>query len=152
MPSPLLQIRGLHLKFDLFEGRSHVLNGVDLSIKKGERVAIVGESGCGKSTAVRAILGLLRGRNVHLSGSILFGGNELIDNKSRKLWGDIRGRRISMIFQDPTAALNPVFTIGYQMIETICLHQKVSKQEARLRAIDLLKKVKINRNVMLNIN
>ena len=119
MPSPLLQIRGLHLKFDLFEGRSHVLNGVDLSIKKGERVAIVGESGCGKSTAVRAILGLLRGRNVHLSGSILFGGNELIDNKSRKLWGDIRGRRISMIFQDPTAALNPVFTVKDQMINVI---------------------------------
>ena len=144
MPSPLLQIRGLHLKFDLFEGRSHVLNGVDLSIKKGERVAIVGESGCGKSPAVRAILGLLRGRNVHLSGSILFGGNELIDNKSRKLWGDIRGRRISMIFQDPTAALNPVFTVKDQMTNVIIRGGKVRSRKAALNiARDALKRVAI---------
>ena len=72
MPDSLLTIKDLHLKFDLFEGVSHVLNGVDLFIRSGERVAIVGESGCGKSTAVRAILGLLTGRNVSLSGSIQF--------------------------------------------------------------------------------
>ena len=134
MPSSLLTIKDLHLKFDLFEGVSHVLNGVDLFIEKGERVAIVGESGCGKSTAVRAILGLLGGRNVSLSGSIQFSGSELIHNTNQKLWRDIRSRRISMIFQDPTAALNPVFSVRDQMVNVI---RRGSKVRSKKEALDL---------------
>ena len=139
MPNSLLTIKDLHLKFDLFEGVSHVLNGVDLFIERGERVAIVGESGCGKSTAVRAILGLLSGRNVSLSGSIQFSGSELIHNTNQKLWRDIRSRRISMIFQDPTAALNPVFSVRDQMVNVI---RRGSKIRSKKEALDLAKKNK----------
>ena len=144
MTEPLLTIRDLHLKFRLFEGISHVLNGVNLFIKKGERVAIVGESGCGKSTAVRAILGLLSNRNATLSGSIRFRGSELINNTNQKLWREIRGRRISMVFQDPTAALNPVFSVRDQLVNVI---RRGSLVKNRKEALDLarnaLKRVSI---------
>ncbi|MFQ5971307.1 MAG: ABC transporter ATP-binding protein [Alphaproteobacteria bacterium] len=115
---PTLEVRGLNLGFDLFEGRSHVLNDVALEIRKGERVALVGESGCGKSVFVRLVLGLLNQRNLHVDGSIRFDGQDL-RTLSATAWREIRGRRISMIFQDPIAALNPVFTIGDQLSEVI---------------------------------
>ena len=144
MIDTLLNIQDLHLKFDLYEGSSHVLNGVNLGIGKGERVAIVGESGCGKSTAVRAILGLLTGRNVNLEGSIRFTGSELINNSDKKLWRDIRSRRISMIFQDPTAALNPVFTIRDQLVNVIRRGSNVkNKRQAIGLARNALKRVAI---------
>ena len=137
MTDTLLNIQDLHLKFDLYEGSSHVLNGVNLGIDKGERVAIVGESGCGKSTAVRAILGLLKGRNVNLEGSIRFTGSELVNNNDKKLWRDIRSRKISMIFQDPTAALNPVFTIRDQLVNVI---RRGSNVRNKRQALDLARK------------
>ena len=114
----LLEIRDLHMRFSLFEGLSHVLNGISLSIEKGERVAIVGESGCGKSVTVRAILGLLQQRNVAIEGSIRFHETELLDMPERA-WRGIRGSRISMIFQDPMASLNPTFKVGDQLLKVI---------------------------------
>jgi peptide/nickel transport system ATP-binding protein len=112
---PLLEIANLHLRFRLFEGVAHVLNGVNLAIDRGERVAIVGESGCGKSVTARIILGLLgRRRNVEIEGSVRFDGVELLALEPRG-WRAIHGRRMSLIFQDPVAALNPVFTIGDQL-------------------------------------
>ena len=114
----LLEIRDLHMRFSLFEGLSHVLNGISLSIEKGERVAIVGESGCGKSVTVRAILGLLQQRNVAIEGSIRFHETELLGMPERS-WRQIRGRRISMIFQDPMASLNPTFKVRDQLLKVI---------------------------------
>ena len=116
--APLLEIRDLHMRFSLFEGISHVLNGVNLIVKKGERVAIVGESGCGKSVTARAILGLLQQKNISIEGSIRFHETELLELRERA-WREIRGRRISMIFQDPMAALNPVFTVRDQLLNVI---------------------------------
>ena len=114
----LLEIRDLHMRFSLFEGLSHVLNGISLSIEKGERVAIVGESGCGKSVTVRAILGLLQQRNVAIEGSIRFHETELLGMPERD-WRGIRGSRISMIFQDPMASLNPTFKVRDQLLKVI---------------------------------
>ncbi len=128
--APLLEIRDLHMKFSLFEGLSHALNGVALRVEKGERVAIVGESGCGKSVTVRAILGLLRQKNIAIEGSIRFHETELLGLRE-SAWREIRGRRISMIFQDPTAALNPVFTVRDQLLNVIRRAGRVnSRREA----------------------
>ena len=116
--APLLEIRDLHMRFSLFEGLSHVLNGISLSIERGERVAIVGESGCGKSVTVRAILGLLQQRNISIEGSIRFHETELLGMAERE-WRGIRGSRISMIFQDPMASLNPTFKVRDQLLKVI---------------------------------
>lgn len=115
---PLLRIENLHLRFRLFEGQAHVLNGVNLEVRRGERVALVGESGCGKSVTLRIILGLLQQRNAEISGSVRFHQTELLRLPEKKL-REIRGRRISMIFQDPMAALNPTFTIADQLTTVI---------------------------------
>ena len=141
--APLLEIRDLHMTFSLFEGLSHVLNGVSLSVEKGERVAIVGESGCGKSVTVRAILGLLRHKNISIEGSIRFHDDELVGLRE-SAWRTIRGRRISMIFQDPTAALNPVFTVRDQLLNVIRRGARVeSRREAYEIACAALRRVAI---------
>ncbi len=141
--APLLEIADLHLRFSMFEGLSHVLNGINLRVEKGERVAIVGESGCGKSVTVRAILGLLRQRNVSIAGSIRFHDEELVGLRE-SAWGGIRGRRISMIFQDPTAALNPVFTIRDQLLNVIRRGGGAQgRQEAYEIACEALRRVAI---------
>ncbi len=124
----LLEIDDLHLKFKLFEGLSHVLNGVALRVASGERVAIVGESGCGKSVTARIILGLLQQRNATVSGSIRFQGEDLLAN-GRFVGKQVRGRRISMIFQDPSAALNPVFTVGDQLTTAILRGGRAKKRK-----------------------
>ncbi len=116
--APLLEVRDLSLSFRLFEGVSRVLNGVNLAIRAGERVALVGESGCGKSLLARTVLGLLSARNVAISGEIRFRGDNVLA-MPRGQRRALRGRKISMIFQDPMAALNPVFTIADQMCEVI---------------------------------
>jgi peptide/nickel transport system ATP-binding protein len=116
--APLLEVEDLNLKFHLYEGVSHVLNGVAMQVRGGERVALVGESGCGKSVFVRTVLGLLNQRNVEVSGEIRYNGKDLFSLTAGQQ-RDLRGRKITMIFQDPAAALNPVFTIGQQMTEVI---------------------------------
>src|SRR5690625_2377438 len=110
----LLTINDLHLRFRLFEGEAHVLNGVNLTIRPGERVAVVGESGCGKSVTLRLILGLIRQKNAIKSGEIRFQGNDMLHGSPAKL-RRLRGRQLSAIFQDPMASLNPTFTIFDQM-------------------------------------
>ncbi len=140
---PLLEIEDLHLKFKLYEGVSHVLNGVSLSVERGTRVAIVGESGCGKSVTARIILGLLQQRNATISGAIRFDGEEMLKN-GRQLQRRLRGRRISMIFQDPSAALNPVFTVGDQLTTAIMRGGRAKKRkEAYILAREALSQVHI---------
>ncbi len=123
MPA-LLEIDRLHLRFRLFEGISHVINGIDLRVERGERVAIVGESGCGKSVTVRLILGLLQQNNVLVEGSIRFDGVDLLQLKRARL-REIRGRRICAVFQDPMASLNPTFKV-YDQLRTV-----IQRGEAR---------------------
>lgn len=116
--APLLEVEDLNLRFRLFEGVSHVLKDVAMEVRNGERVALVGESGCGKSVLARTVLGLMSRRNVEVLGRIRYQGDDLLRLSPRR-WRDLRGRKISMIFQDPVAALNPVFTIGEQFREVI---------------------------------
>ncbi|WP_213777296.1 dipeptide ABC transporter ATP-binding protein [Caballeronia sp. dw_276] len=131
MSAPLLDIADLRVRF----GDTMAVDGVSLKIEAGERVALVGESGSGKSVTALSILRLLR--DADLTGSIRFDGQELL-SKSEAEMRKLRGSDIAMIFQEPMTALNPLFTIGDQIIETIVLHDGVSARDARRRAIDLL--------------
>lgn len=140
--TPLLEIRDLNLRFKLHDGVYHVLNGLSLTVGSGERVAIVGESGCGKSTTARAVLGLLDQKNVRLDGSIRFKGDELLTLKGAA-WKEIRRRRISMIFQDPMAALNPVFTVRDQLLYVIRLGGVRDRKEAKEMARSGLRRAAI---------
>ncbi len=140
----LLDIRDLHLGFRGYTGYTKVLHGISLSINRGQRVALVGESGSGKSVTARIVLGLLQEtRTARITGDVEFQGNDMSSlNASQRR--ALRGTRMSMIFQDPTSALNPVFTIGYQFTEVLRrVDEKLSKEAAYLRAAELLHTVSI---------
>jgi len=115
--------------------------GADFELRRGEVLAIVGESGSGKSTTAMALLGLLP-KNSHVRGSIELGGRQLVDADAREL-RSIRGREVSVIFQEPMTALNPVYTIGFQIGEMLRSHNSMSPKAARVRAIELLTMVEI---------
>ncbi|MBO8160147.1 MAG: ABC transporter ATP-binding protein [Thermosipho sp. (in: Bacteria)] len=140
---PLLQVRNLKTYFYTEDGIVKAVDGVDFEVYPGETLGIVGESGSGKSVTSLSILRLLDPNGEILEGSeIIFDGKnlmELSEDEMRK----IRGNDIAMIFQEPMVALNPVFTVGEQIMEAILLHQDVSKNEARKMAIDMLRKVGI---------
>lgn len=132
---PLLKVSNLHLRFKLFEGVSHVLNGVNLEVGRGERVAIVGESGCGKSVTLRLIMGLVQQSNASFEGQVDFDGIDMLRSPAAKL-RDLRGRRICPIFQDPMASLNPTFTILDQMTTII---RRSDKAKTKNEIFDLAK-------------
>jgi peptide/nickel transport system ATP-binding protein len=138
----LLEVDDLRTYFKTREGDVHAVDGVSFSLEKGETLGIVGESGCGKTVTVLSIMGLLPPEGRVVSGSALFDGRNLIGRKSREL-EDIRGREIGMIFQDPMTSLNPTLTIGTQITETLRRHLKMTREEARKRAIELLQEVHI---------
>jgi oligopeptide/dipeptide ABC transporter ATP-binding protein len=119
----LLSIRDLRIHFETFAGVVRALDGVDLDIYEGETLGLVGETGCGKTVTAYAIMGLLPDSADVVSGRILFEGEDLLE-KDEKEMERIRGNRISMIFQEPMNALNPVYTIGDQMTEVILLHRR----------------------------
>jgi peptide/nickel transport system ATP-binding protein len=117
--SPLIDIQGLRVKFHGDDGRTtHAVDGVDLSVRHGATLGLVGESGCGKSVTSLAIMGLLSKQSAEVSGSIHFDGFDLLRTSDQTL-RDLRGNRLAMIFQEPMTSLNPSFTIGDQIIETI---------------------------------
>jgi oligopeptide transport system ATP-binding protein len=139
----LLQVKDLRTRFRIAEGTVYAVNGVSFNLAEGETLAVVGESGCGKSVTMLSILGLIPcppGEIV--SGNALHNGRDLLTLSDREL-EDIRGREISMIFQDPMTSLNPVLTVNRQISETLIAHLNLSKEEARQRAIALLEKVGI---------
>lgn len=138
----VVSVENLELWFDNDYGRIKVLNGITFDIKSGETLGIVGESGCGKSMTSLCIMQLLNTPPAHIKGSIKLRGRELLGLTDKQMQ-EIRGNNISMIFQEPMTSLNPVFTIGNQLIETFMLHQGLSKAEAKEKAIEMLKLVKI---------
>ena len=140
----LLKIENLNVYFKTENGRIQAVKDVSFEIGKGELVALVGESGCGKSITSLSIMGLTP-RNCQVeAGSISLGGQELTAMSPDEL-RKLRGKDMAMIFQEPLTSLNPLFTIGYQLTETIRNHNQIGKKEAKERAIDLLKKVEIPR-------
>ncbi|WP_460416188.1 ABC transporter ATP-binding protein [Planifilum fimeticola] len=145
----LLEISQLKLHFFTDKGVVKAVDGVDLTVKEGEVVGLVGESGCGKSVTSLAVMGLVEAPGRIVGGSIRFGGRDLTKLSHREM-RQIRGNEIAMIFQEPMTSLNPVFTIGNQMVEAVRLHQDVSKRQAREMALEMLKKVGISREGILD--
>ena len=137
-----LQIKDLELWFDNDRGSVKILNGISFDIYKGETLGIVGESGCGKSVTSLSIMRLLQSPPARFGGSIKLQDKELLKLSERQMQS-IRGNRISMIFQEPMTSLNPVFTIGDQLIETFMQHQGLSKAEAWTKGIEMLRMVRI---------
>jgi peptide/nickel transport system ATP-binding protein len=140
----LLEVRDLRTSFRTDDGIVKAVDGVTFSVEKGKTLGIVGESGCGKSVTCLTIMGLNNRRNTTSSGEALFNGENLLEMSPRRL-RDLRGEDIAMIFQDPMTSLNPVHSIGKQLVEAVMLHRDVTKRDARLRALELLKAVGIPR-------
>ncbi|MCR8642736.1 ABC transporter ATP-binding protein [Paenibacillus sp. N1-5-1-14] len=145
MAEPLLEIKGLETHFFTDRGRVPAVDGVDIQIRKGEVLGIVGESGCGKSVMSLSVMGLIpQPPGKIVSGSIEF-KNQNLASLSENRMQQIRGNEIAMIFQEPMTSLNPVFTSGNQIVETVRLHRKIGKKEARAHTIEMLRKVGIPR-------
>ena len=137
---PVLSMRDLAVSFQASFGKIRAVRGVNMDVYPGETVAIVGESGSGKSVTVKSIMGLLQ--QTQIDGEIFFEGQNILAMKEKEL-SKLRGRNISMIFQEPMTSLNPVYTVGTQISEMITAHEKVSKKEVRERAIELVRLVGI---------
>ena len=140
----LLEVNDLKTHFRTDDGIVKAVDGVSFSIEKGQTLGIVGESGSGKSVTCLTIMGLNDKRSATSTGQALFKGRDLLTMSGREL-RQIRGDDIAMIFQDPMTSLNPVKSIGAQLIEAILLHRDVSKKQAKARALELLKAVGIPR-------
>jgi peptide/nickel transport system ATP-binding protein len=140
----LLDVKDLRTSFRTEDGVVRAVEGVNFSVEKGQTLGIVGESGCGKSVTCLTIMGLNPKRNTITGGEALWKGKDLLTMKPSDLRA-VRGDEISMIFQDPMTSLNPVHTIGRQLVEAVLLHRDVTKRVARARALELLKAVGIPR-------
>ena len=138
--SHILEVTNLEVEFSGDGGKNISVDHVGFHVDSGEIVCIVGESGCGKSVTALSVMGLLGKGGKVTAGRVLFEGRDLLSMTERELDG-VRGDRLTMIFQDPLTSLNPVFTIGSQMTESIRAHMGLGKDEARERALSLLKKV-----------
>jgi peptide/nickel transport system ATP-binding protein len=139
---PFLDVRDLRVHFPTEDGVVKSVDGVSFSLDKGRTLGIVGESGSGKSVTSLALLGLHEGTRAKVSGEIHLEGRELVALPEHEM-RELRGRTVSMIFQDPLSALHPYFTVGAQIAEAYQVHHKVSRKEARERAVEMLKRVGI---------
>ncbi|MWV39777.1 ATP-binding cassette domain-containing protein [Natrialba sp. INN-245] len=156
MSDPLLHVTDLHVSFETHDGLAQVINGVDLTIGRGETAAVVGETGCGKSVTVKTILGLIGTENAQVSGRIEFDGRNLLDLSAQDR-SEVRGQEMGLIMQDPMTSLNPVLTVGEQMLDVLkwrgerrvgisrWLRSKFQDDDNyRERAITMLEKVEIS--------
>ncbi|MEA4911670.1 MAG: ABC transporter ATP-binding protein [Oscillospiraceae bacterium] len=139
----ILDITDLRVSFDTYAGEVQAVRGISLYVDEGEALAIVGESGCGKSVTAKSIMRLNPEPPARIAGgSISLCGNEIVEADDKKMQ-TIRGKDVSMVFQDPMTCLNPTMQIGKQLIEAIQLHQRLTKEEANAKAIELLQLVNI---------
>ncbi|HEX4833878.1 MAG TPA: ABC transporter ATP-binding protein [Trebonia sp.] len=137
---PLLQVEDLRVSFGTADGVVQAVRGVSYDVEAGQTLGIVGESGSGKSVSTQTIMGLTRGARI--TGKAVFQGKDLLTASSGEMQ-KIRGAKIGMIFQDPLSSLHPYYKVGWQIIEMIRLHEDVSKDDARKRAVELLRLVGI---------
>jgi peptide/nickel transport system ATP-binding protein len=142
MAERLIEVKGLKVQFATEDGIVHAVDGVDFELSRGQVLGIVGESGSGKSVTAMTLLGLTRDRNTRFEGEVLYKGRNVLAMNEDELQ-EVRGNEMSMIFQDPMTSLNPVYTVGMQICEAIRVHERADKNQARRRAIDLLKQVGI---------
>ncbi|GAG79158.1 unnamed protein product [marine sediment metagenome] len=138
----LLEIKDLKTHFFTEDGVVKAVDGVDFEVYQGETLGIVGESGCGKSVTAFSILRLLDYPGKTVGGEVIFKGENLLKKTEDEMRG-IRGKEIAIIFQEPMTALNPVLTVGFQISEALMMHFKISKEEAKKKSVELLKKVEI---------
>jgi peptide/nickel transport system ATP-binding protein len=138
----LLRAEDLRVEFTTDDGVVHAVDGITYEVQAGQTLGVVGESGSGKTVSALTILGLTRARNTRVSGRILFQGRDLLSATADEM-RHIRGNEIAMIFQDPLSSLHPFYRIGWQLVEAITAHRDVPRQEARDRAIELLRLVGI---------
>ena len=143
MSTPLLQVKNLCTSFDVDAGEVRAVNGISFSLDKGKVLGIVGESGSGKSVTAYSIMRILVEPGRIKSGQILFNGEDIVQY-SKKQMSEFRGKRVSIIFQDPMTSLNPTYTIGNQLREAILLHTDRNRAEANARAVEMLKLVGVN--------
>ena len=142
MSPALLEVEDLRVQFSTDDGIVHAVDGISYSVDTGRTLGIVGESGSGKTVSSLTTLGLTRAKNTSIEGQIMFEGRDLVslsDDELRK----IRGNEIAMIFQDPLSSLHPFYKVGTQLSEAVLAHRKVSKADARSRAVELLELVGI---------
>ncbi|MGN0144055.1 MAG: ABC transporter ATP-binding protein [Clostridium sp.] len=145
MSTNILEVKNLKTYFKTERGIVKAVNDVSFSIRKGETVCIVGESGCGKSITALSIMGLVsKDNSINAGGEILLEGEDLLKVSDDRMRA-IRGKKIGMIFQEPMSSLNPVFTIGYQVSEALIIHEGLNKKDADKKSVELLKKVGIPR-------
>ena len=143
MSTPLLEVKNLKTQFRVDEGTFNAVDNVSFTLEEGRSLAIVGESGCGKSVTSLSIMGLVQNPGKIIAGDILFRGKNLLKFSDEEL-REVRGNDIAMIFQEPMTSLNPVFTIGDQIDEAIIQHNpKLSKSDVKARTIQILKTVGI---------
>ena len=142
MAAPLLEVEDLTVRFATRAGEVTVLDNVSFTLRAGERISFVGESGCGKSMTALAVMGLLPAMGQVCGGTIRFKGEDLTTAGEARM-RQIRGNEISMIFQEPMTSLNPLFTIGRQIAEVLQLHRGLDRAAARARAVELLEAVRI---------
>lgn len=139
----VLEVRNLEVEYHTDDAVIHAVNGINLKVRRGETIGLVGETGAGKTTIARSILRILPTPPAKVvGGEILFEGEDIM-KKSESAMRKIRGNKISMIFQDPMTALNPIETVGFQITEAVSLHNKLKKAEAEKRACDMLEMVGI---------
>jgi len=138
----LLDVRNLHTEFVTYDGVVKAVSGVDFEIRSGESLALVGETGCGKSVTAYSVLRLIRPPGRIAEGEVIFNGQDLLKISEREL-EEIRGSKIAMIFQEPMTSLNPVFTIGDQLAFVLMKHKKVTRKEALQQSVEVIKKVRI---------
>ncbi|MFC9538418.1 ABC transporter ATP-binding protein [Lysinibacillus sp. NPDC056959] len=143
MSKPILEVKDLKINFKTYAGLVHAVRGVNFDLKEGETLAIVGESGSGKSVTSNALMKLIpQPPGIYESGQILFNGRDLVPLSDKEM-SKVRGNEIAMIFQDPMTSLNPTMKVGRQITEVILQHKKVSRADAKKRAIELLTQVGI---------
>ncbi|AMR00858.1 MULTISPECIES: ABC transporter ATP-binding protein [Bacillus cereus group] len=144
MSKAVVELKDLQTHFQTDEGTVKAVNHVSFVVREGETVCVVGESGCGKSVTALSIMGLIAESGSVVGGDILYEGKSLLGMKEKEL-RSLRGNDIAMIFQEPMTSLNPVFTVGEQIVETLREHELLSKNEAYKKAIELIRKVGIAR-------